>query len=151
MDLRSKKKIFFTPSSQYISDPIYNEVSQNVKETEEFSYFKLFEFGKKNINDQLSETFAIKNNDLKILARYLSFSKIKRIRYFNTFAKELRLYKKRMWEVLDKESPDAIITTAETLSTLICLDWAQKRKKAGIIVQPSFIVVQNEVTFSSFL
>ena len=117
-------KLVFVPSSAYLSEPIYNTLKEGSDTKKELLvYCNLPEINKQNKN-RLNSNFKIKVNDLEVLNNYFSFTIFKKALTFFHFVLDLRKYKKRIYSWLNQENPDAILTTAETISTLICLDWA---------------------------
>jgi len=136
-------KLVFVPSSAYLSEPIYNTLKEGSDTKKELLvYCNLPEINKQNKN-RLNSNFKIKVNDLEVLNNYFSFTIFKKALTFFHFVLDLRKYKKRIYSWLNQENPDAILTTAETISTLICLDWARSKKKLGVVIQPSFISIDE--------
>jgi len=132
-------KLVFVPSSTYLSEPIFNTLKEGSDTKKELLlYFNLPEINKVN-KDRINSKFMISLVDLEVLFSYLSFTILKRTLSFIRFISDLRKYKKRIYSWLDQENPEAILTTGETISTLICLKWARDKKKIGIVIQPSFV------------
>ena len=139
MDLQSNNLYYFVPTTDYISKPIYYELKSSLNDGEVLEYIQLLEIGNKNNLKKSNEAF-IKIDDLEILDQYFKLSFLKKIKFLKTFVSKLKIYRNRVWKYLDKNSPKSIITTGETITTMICLDWARQRNKVQIVIQPSFIL-----------
>jgi len=136
-------KLVFVPSSSYLSEPIYNALKEDIRPHKELLlYFNLPEINKQNKN-RINHDSIIDLNDLEVMINYFSYPITKKAITFFRFVLDLRKYKQRIYSWLDQENPDVILTTAETISTLICLDWARKKNKLGIVIQPSFISIDE--------
>ena len=139
MDLQSNNLYYFVPTTDYISKPIYYELKSSLNDGEVLEYIQLLEIGNKNNLKKSNEAF-IKIDDLEILDQYFKLSFLKKIKFLKSFVSKLKIYRNRVWKYLDKNSPKSIITTGETITTMICLDWARQRNKVQIVIQPSFIL-----------